>query len=160
MPAPPRDCPCHSGLRYAACCAPAHRGQREAATPEVLMRSRYAAFALGLGEYLWNTLAEAHPDRALPRDTHVEALSHSRRDQRFLGLSILHASTEGETGEVLFYARIFSRGLDRSFVELSSFRREGSAWRYADGLLLPTERLPKDVLALDKAAFLDITSAS
>jgi SEC-C motif domain protein len=121
------------------------------------MRSRYAAFALGLGEYLWNTLAGAHPDRGLARDAHIQALSQSRRDRRFLGLSILHAATEGETGEVLFYARIFSHGQDRSFVELSSFRREGSAWRYADGLLLPTERLPRDVLALDKAAFLALT---
>jgi SEC-C motif-containing protein len=121
------------------------------------MRSRYAAFALGLGEYLWKTLAEAHPDRALARDTHVQSLSQSRRDQRFMGLSILHTSTEGDAGEVLFYARIFSRGQDRSFVELSSFRREGSTWRYADGLLLPTERLPKDVLALDKPAFLALT---
>ena len=45
----PRDCPCHSGLRYAACCGPLHEGAREADTPEALMRSRYAAFARGLG---------------------------------------------------------------------------------------------------------------
>ena len=27
---PPRDCPCHSGLRYAACCGPRHGGERPA----------------------------------------------------------------------------------------------------------------------------------
>jgi SEC-C motif-containing protein len=149
-----RNCPCHSGLRYAACCAPAHRGQTEAATPEALMRSRYAAFALGLGEYLWKTLTENHPDRALAREPYILSLSQARRKQRFLGLSILHASTEGEAGEVLFHARIFSRGQDRSFAELSSFRREGAAWRYASGVLVPTERLPADLSTLDKAAFL------
>ena len=31
------------------------------------MRSRYAAFALGLGAYLVRTLATSHPDLGLPR---------------------------------------------------------------------------------------------
>jgi uncharacterized protein YchJ len=31
------------------------------------MRSRYAAFALGLGEYLADTLSNDHEDRAAPR---------------------------------------------------------------------------------------------
>ena len=68
MRPPPRDCPCHSGLRYKACCAPFHDGAHEAPTPEALMRSRYAAFALGLGEYLVRTLPSTHPDLEKPRD--------------------------------------------------------------------------------------------
>jgi SEC-C motif-containing protein len=72
-----RDCPCFSGLRYAACCAPLHSGEREASTPEALMRSRYAAFALGLGEYLVRTLSADHPDRALDAATLVRNLSLS-----------------------------------------------------------------------------------
>jgi SEC-C motif-containing protein len=120
------------------------------------MRSRYAAFALGLGEYLVNTLAEEHADRALPREGHVLALSRARQHQRFLDLHILHASTEGDRGDVLFHARIFERGEDRSFAELSSFGREGSVWRYASGVLVPAERLPKDLHVLDKAALLTL----
>ena len=38
------DCPCHSGLRYSACCEPFHQRAAIAETPEKLMRSRYAAF--------------------------------------------------------------------------------------------------------------------
>src|SRR5580692_1348054 len=74
----PRQCPCHSGRRYAACCRPMHRAEREAPTPEALMRSRYAAYSLGLGDYLVNTLAEAHPDRAVPHDQLARSLSRAR----------------------------------------------------------------------------------
>jgi len=123
------------------------------------MRSRYAAFALGLGEYLVETLTEAHPDRELPRETHALSLSRARHSQRFLGLVILHASEQQNVGEVLFYARIFERGADRSFAELASFRREGLAWRYESGVLVPAERLPRDVRALDKPAFLALAGS-
>jgi SEC-C motif-containing protein len=131
-----------------------HRGEREAPTPEALMRSRYAAYSLGLGDYLVNTLAETHPDRAVPHEQLARSLSRAREAQRFLGLRILDASTADDRGEVLFHARIFERGTDRSFAELSLFVREGPAWRYASGVLVPAERLPGDVRSLDRAAFL------
>ncbi len=132
-PPPPRDCPCCSGLRYAACCRPLHRGERQAETPEALMRSRYAAFALGLGEYLVRTLSSDHPDRALDEAALVRALSAARQTQRFLGLTVHEANAEGDRGEVTFHARIFERGADRSFTERSRFVREGGAWRYSGG---------------------------
>jgi SEC-C motif-containing protein len=160
MPALPRDCPCHSTLRYVACCAAAHRGHVEAATPEALMRSRFAAFALGLGDYLVKTLAEGHPDLLLPRGELALSFSRAHEKRRFLDLRILHASAEGPAGEVLFYARIFERGADRSFAELSTFRREGEAWRYATGVLVPAARLPKDARGLDRSAFLELARES
>jgi SEC-C motif-containing protein len=145
--APPRDCPCHSGLRYNACCAPFHKGVQEAPTPEALMRSRYAAFALGNGEYLVRTLASTHPDLEAPRDELARALGRARAQQRFVGLRILSATTSpaGDTGEVLFHARIFERGADRSFAERSTFVREAGGWRYAAGELVPKTELPDDV---------------
>jgi SEC-C motif-containing protein len=118
------------------------------------MRSRYGAFSLGLGAYLVKTLAHDHPDRALPREAYVLSLSRVRERQRFLDLVVLHASVEGDQGEVLFYARVFERGVDRSFAELSSFRREDRAWRYATGVLVPAEQLPEDAHALDRSGFL------
>jgi SEC-C motif-containing protein len=112
------------------------------------MRSRYAAFALGLGAYLARTLAQGHEDRALPPDDLVRELSRARERQRFLGLRILHTEDAGDTGEVMFYARIFEKGVDRSFVELSQFVREDAAWRYASGLLVPKGELPAELDAL------------
>jgi SEC-C motif-containing protein len=104
------------------------------------MRSRYAAFALGLGEYLVDTLATSHPDRQLPREELVAELSHAKDRQRFLGLRIVRA--EGD--EVLFEARIFERGQDRSFAELSTFVREDGRWRYASGRILSLQELAKE----------------
>lgn len=144
----PRECPCFSGARYNACCAAFHRGEREAESPELLMRSRYAAFALGLGEYLVHTLAKEHPDRTLPPAALVQELTRAHETQRFMGLRILHAATDGAAGEVLFYARIFEKGADHSFVELSGFSREDDAWRYASGIVLPKADLPANLETL------------
>ncbi len=138
-----RDCPCFSGQRYAPCCAPFHRGEREAESPVLLMRSRYAAFALGLGDYLVRTLASDHADLELPRDALVRELSRARQRQRFMGLRILHEEVTGAEGRVMFFARIFEKGVDGSFVELSHFLREGVAWRYASGILVPNASLPR-----------------
>jgi SEC-C motif-containing protein len=132
---PPRDCPCHSALRYAACCAPYHRGERAAPTALALMRSRYAAYALGLGAYLIETLTGDHPDREIEPAALTRELGRMKDRQRFLGLRIERAVEEGDTAEVLFHARIFERGEDRSFSELSSFEREDGGWRYAGGVV-------------------------
>ena len=154
-----QDCPCHSGLRYNACCEPYHAGG-VAPTPEALMRSRYAAFARGLGNYLVDTLASGHPDLDDPRPALLRALSETKNVQRFQKLLILHTAATATDGEVLFFAGIFGKGTtpakrdDRSFAELSRFTREGGAWRYAEGRLVPAPRLPKDPSTLDRAAFL------
>ncbi len=105
------------------------------------MRSRFSAFALGLGDYLVRTMDE---------DADAVELSRLKDRQRFLDLKILHAD---ET-TVLFYARIFERGANRSFAELSTFRREGNAWKYASGVSLPHERLPADLDSLTPEVFL------
>lgn len=97
------------------------------------MRSRYAAFALGLGEYLVDTLSSDHDDRAAPRATLVRELSRVKATQRFMGLEILSSSLDGDRGEVTFRAKIFEKGRDRSFTEHSHFVREDGEWRYAFG---------------------------
>lgn len=158
MRAPPRDCPCFSGRRYAACCAPFHRGG-EPDDAVALMRSRYAAFALGLGEYLARTLSADHPDRALGDDALARALSVSRAGQRFLGLSILHHVPDPDRPEVLFYARIFSRGEDQSFAERARFARERGRLRYVDGDLVPRARLPPSPETMSLEAFTEAYGA-
>ena len=100
------------------------------------MRSRYAAFALGLGEYLVDTLSRDHEDRAVPRATLVRQLASVKSTQRFMGLDIEDTKVEGDRGEVTFRARIFERGQNRSFTEHSHFVREDGAWKYAFGEML------------------------
>jgi len=124
------------------------------------MRSRYAAFALGLGPYLVRTLATTHPDLAAPPEELERNLSRAKERQRFTGLHILHSAFSETHGEVLFFARIFERGQDRSFAELSDFAREDGAWRYASGILLPRAALPVDIDTLTPASFLDLADAT
>jgi SEC-C motif-containing protein len=120
------------------------------------MRSRYAAYALGLGTYLVRTLASTHPDLTLPRLEFERTLSRAKERQRFTGLRILHSAAADDRGEVLFFARIFERGQDRSFAELSDFAREGETWRYTSGILLPRQALPADIETLTVDGFLEI----
>jgi SEC-C motif-containing protein len=149
-----RDCPCGSGTNYKSCCGPLHAGL-PAKTAEALMRSRYSAFALGLGDYLLDTLAVDHVDRAAPRDVMVRELARIHERRRFMKLTVLDATED----EVLFHARVFEKGQDRSFAELSTFVRESGAWRYASGVSLSGSQLPADVSTLDREGFLAIADA-
>ena len=53
-------CPCCSGIQYEQCCRPWHEGGAPP-TALALMRSRYAAYALGNIDYI---LATTHPHHA------------------------------------------------------------------------------------------------
>jgi len=119
------------------------------------MRSRYAAFALGLGGYLIDTLAWDHPERALPREALARELGRTHETQKFLGLRIVETSSNGDEGEVLFVARIFERGRDLSFAELSRFVREDGAWRYASGRMAERTKLPADLDDVTRDVFLE-----
>jgi len=131
-------CPCGSGLKYGACCRRFHRGE-EPADPVALMRSRYAAYALGEAEYLVRTLHPGHPDAARPPAEQVAELRRSRQTLKFARLRVLDhdLAADGLTGRVLFHAEIFERGADRSFLERSHFARTDAGWRYLSGDLLP-----------------------
>jgi SEC-C motif-containing protein len=159
-PAKPRPCPCHSGLAYDACCAPYHRGEREAPDPVALMRSRYAAFALGDAPYLWRTLHEDHEDRGQPREAVMRSLREAKDRTRYTSLAILDSRRKGGAGEVLFCAGISERGQDRSFVELSDFAHDGEGWRYVSGVLVPLADLGRSPEGLDIETFLAIAGAS
>jgi len=114
------------------------------------MRSRYSAFALGLGAYLVETLAATHPDRGRPAAELARELGQAHLTQRYMGLTIFPARAD----EVLFHARIFVQGRDQSFVELSSFVREAGGWRYAAGDLVPASAFGSELGALTRDAFL------
>lgn len=98
------------------------------------MRSRFSAFALGDGAYLRRTLHPAHPLRARDADAVEAELGRARQTMRYQDLTVHDARAEGDQGRVLFTARVFEKGRDRTFVELSEFERVDGAWRYRDGL--------------------------
>jgi len=134
-------CPCGSGLRLHLCCGPYLRGDREPPDAEALMRSRFSAFALRNVDHLWRTLHPAHPDRQGDEATARKEIAEAARNQRFLRLTILdrRLGTPVETSLVLFHARIFQAGREQSFVEASTFRHDGTGWRYLSGDLRPPQ---------------------
>jgi SEC-C motif-containing protein len=121
-------CPCGTGETYGACCGRFHGG-RPAPTAELLMRSRFSAFAAGDEAYL---LATWHP-RTRPGSVDLDpALRWTRLD--------VHGVTGGgpfdDEGWVDFTAHRRgpdgARGAQR---ENSRFRREDGRWYYVDGVL-------------------------
>ena len=153
--ASPDLCPCGSGLLYKACCAPFHRGLREAPDAESLMRSRYAAYAKKEIPYLIRTLHAGHEDRALPEAELTGLLASAARNQRYMGLTILDRRGPDAAGmaEVLFHARVFERGKDFSFVERSEFTHDGTGWRYLRGDTVPVGKIEGDLAALTFTTF-------
>jgi SEC-C motif-containing protein len=123
-------CPCGSGLSYVTCCGLRHNGRKPAETAEALMRSRYSAYVMGLGEYLLATQAPA-------AGTHsAEELSTWGRRVKWLGLRILHVDRGGPTdarGTVEFEATYQDGEQLVTQREVSRFDRVGGKWRYLEG---------------------------
>ena len=146
VPPPRRLCPCHSTLRFTACCEPFLSRRCLPSRPEELMRSRYAGFALGHADYLVETLAAGHPDLLQPRAEYTQSLAQMHAFRRFMGLRVHGEWVDGDAGEVLFVARLFEGGQNVGFAELSSFIRADGRWGYARGTLIPLRELPSSEL--------------
>jgi SEC-C motif-containing protein len=128
---------------------PHHRGG-EPGDPAALVRSRFAAFAVGDGAYLWRTLHPDHALRAQPERAVVRELGRAHRTQRYRSVHIHDVEVDGDRARVLFTARVFEKGRDRSFVEASRFERTDEGWRYLDGLpFAPDEHAERTLAELD-----------
>jgi SEC-C motif domain protein len=107
---------------YAACCGRYHHGEA-APTAEALMRSRYAAFAVGDAAYLRRTWDPA----TRPRRLHLDPAT------RWTGLEVLSTTGGGpadDAGTVAFRAHRTGGTLE----ERSAFRREAGRWLYVGPL--------------------------
>ena len=116
-------CPCLSGDTYADCCGRYHAGRAEAPTAEALMRSRYAAFAVGDVDHLRRTWHEVSRPADLELDPAV----------RWTRLDVLDVRGGGPfdtEGTVEFRAHHRSDAGRGSQHEVSRFVREGGRWLY------------------------------
>lgn len=126
-------CPCGSGRRLAECCGaffPDGAHPYGAPTPEALMASRYAAFALGREDYLLETWAvETRPERLF---------EPGEKPLKWFSLRILSAETspDGRSGTVRFIAKARSSGGAVVLEETSDFRKDPDGrWRYVSGIV-------------------------
>jgi SEC-C motif-containing protein len=119
-----QPCPCHSGKLYYDCCQPYHEGK----WPEnalLLMRSRYAAYALHLVDYIIET-THSRKRMALQAQDILEFC----RTTQFVNLTI-HAFVDGPNeAYVTFTAHLERNGTDVSFTEKSRFLKENGRWFY------------------------------
>ena len=112
-------CPCGTGRPYDGCCGPLHAGAAQADGPEPLMRSRYAAYAVGDVGYLVRTW---HP-RTRPADLDLDPAT------RWTGL-VVHASGPDW---VEFTASWTDGAAAGALHERSRFAVRGGRWVYVDG---------------------------
>jgi SEC-C motif-containing protein len=113
-----RACPC-GAPSYDEHCGPLHRGERQAGTPEELMRSRFSAYAVGDLDHVWRTW---HPRT---RPEHVSP-DPSRRWTR---LEIIEAVDD----VVEFDAHYDTPAGPGVQHERSVFERRAGRWFYVEG---------------------------
>lgn len=136
--APPKDCPCGSGRAFENCCGPILGGQARAKTAEALMRSRYAAFAVGNVDYI----LETH-HTSTREEVSADAIRDWSKRAQWLGLEILGSEGGGEgddLGAVSFVARYREKGVIVNHREDARFERENGAWRFVTGVQPPARR--------------------
>lgn len=135
MTRPHEPCPCHSGRKYKKCCRLLHMG-RAAPGPEALMRSRYAAYAIGEVRYVLETTDPQGPQHQEDAEAwRASALAFSEGTE-FVGLEVEQSSAEGDRGQVTFVARLEQGGQDASFREVSRFVRRAGRWLYVEPIEL------------------------
>lgn len=123
------NCPCCSGKNYEDCCQPYHKKEKFPPTAEALMRSRFSAFAIPNGEYLWETTS---PNKRQ---------FHNKKDLQEWGeinewtkLEIINKPSTNKVEFKAFY--IDENGNEQVHHELSQFKLIQNRWFYVSGEFL------------------------
>jgi SEC-C motif-containing protein len=132
MSGPNAPCPCGGGQKYKRCCRRFHYG---APPPhaELLMRARYAAYAVGEVDFILATTHPASPHFRADTATWRSEVQRFSQQTRFESLTVKLAEEDGDTARVRFFARLRQGARDASFGEESTFRRVDGRWLYLDG---------------------------
>ncbi len=125
-------CPCASKALYHKCCKPYHDGT-PAEDALHLMRSRFAAYALGLTDYMIDTTHKDHPEFSNDRQKWKESIETFSRSTNFDHLTIDEFIDGEKTATVSFTAHLRQGGTDATFGEKSFFVKENDRWLYKSG---------------------------
>ncbi len=127
-----KNCPCGSKLSYETCCGLYHDEKRIPQTPEVLMRSRYSAYAMAHIDYIKKTMY----GKPLATFNEHEAKTWAK-NTKWLKLKIINTHETSDTqASVEFVAFFIEQGQHRTMHEKSEFQRMNDRWYYVDGILL------------------------
>ena len=123
------NCPCCSGKSYKDCCQPYHAKEKFPPTAESLMRSRFSAFAIPNGEYLWKTTS---PNK---RQFHNKKdLQEWGEINQWTKLEIVDKPSANKVEFKAFYSD--EDGNEQLHHELSQFKLIQNRWYYVTGEFL------------------------
>jgi len=125
-------CLCGSQQNYKNCCEPLLLGDKQAGTPEQLMRSRFTAYAQKNARYIYQTYASEKQ-----AENPVKEIKEFATSCRFISLSVIDTNNDGDRGVVEFKANYFYQNLYCELHERSQFIKEQDQWRYLDGIIFP-----------------------
>ena len=128
-------CPCGSGKSYAECCEQIIKGERKAATPEELMRSRYTAYAKVEVDHI---IDSTHPEQRESNDRNE--IKNWAAKSEWKGLTIIATKddeADKDVGFVEFKADYADHGVNLEHHEVAEFRRVNGEWFFYDGIMVP-----------------------
>lgn len=125
---------------YELCCKPFHDGAIPATALE-LMRSRYAAYALNLPDYIVATTHPASPQYDDNKFAWKRSISQFSKSTSFNNLEILDFKENKAMATVAFIAYISQNHQDATFTEKSYFEKVNGRWLYRGGQLAPGHAL-------------------
>ena len=133
-------CPCNSGKNYSECCEPIIKKTAPAASPEILMRSRYVAYVKGEVFWLRDSL------EASQRKDFDEKGARQWSSAEWLGLTIVESKVDEEknSGKVEFVAKYKQGGVAREHHEVSEFVRKNGSWFLTEGHMVKPETVRKE----------------
>ena len=122
-------CPCCSGKPYDNCCQPYHKKEKFPPSAEALMRSRFSAFAIPNGEYLWETTSPGK------RKFHnKKSLQEWGEINDWTKLKIVDTPSMSKVEFKAFYT--YEDGNPQVHHELSTFKTIQNRWYYVSGIFL------------------------
>jgi SEC-C motif-containing protein len=137
-------CPCHSGQLYTKCCKIFHDRKEAPKDALLLMRSRYAAYALSLPLYIIETTHPDHPSAKRDLEEWKEEILLFYQNTKFENLEIIQFIPGTETAYVIFKASLSQNEHDCSFTEKSLFKKNKKRWLYRDAIYVkPLEPFAK-----------------
>jgi len=132
-------CPCGSTIGYEECCGPLIKGERQAATAEQLMRSRYSAYVLKEIGYLRSSL---HPDHRSDFNEKTTRAWAERSEWHTLEIrGTVGGGPDDSEGEVEFIATFTDNGTKHEHHETSSFKKESGTWYLVTGKVMPPKQV-------------------
>lgn len=127
-------CPCCSGQTYSECCKKYHDGAQPK-TALLLMRARFAAYALNIPDYIVQTTHPASSQFSENKFNWKKSISDFAKHTKFNKLEVLDFKEKDTVATVVFTAHITQNEQDATFTEKSYFEKVGNRWYYRGGQL-------------------------